>query len=141
MTSSDEIEFYLRANSHFMGCFGINNLPKRLKFPCSLIINTDPTTEPGDHWLGLYLTKNKCFYFDSFGLGIMDQSIVTFLKQHYNKVTVNNECIQHHNSDKCGLFCVAFIKKVKSTNSYKKFISNFDSVHLLNNDKIVLSFL
>lgn len=142
MTSSSEIEAYFAKNTAFMGCYSIDNLPLRVKqFPTSLIINTDPTTEPGDHWVAVYMTKTKCFYFDSFGLGIIDKSIIDFLKQFYKKVTINDECIQHYNSDKCGLYCIAFINKVKSKNTYNQFISNFNFVHLLDNDKIVLSLL
>ena len=142
MTSSTEIEDYLKRNTQFMGCFGTNNLPRTIpQFPCSLIINTDPTTKPGDHWLGLVLTKKKSFYFDSFGLGILNIHIINFLKRYYKKVTINNECIQHIDSDKCGLYCIAFIKNVSSKISYENFISNFNFVHLRNNDKIVLSLL
>ena len=141
MTSSTEIEDYLKNNSKFIGCFGRNNLPKIVPLPCSLIINTDPTTKPGDHWLGLVLTKKKCFYFDSFGLGIMDKNIIDFLKKYYDKVTINNECIQHYDSDKCGLYCIAFVNNVNSKSSYERFISNFNLVHLLKNDNIVLSLM
>jgi len=142
MTSSDAIESYMKNNSQFIGCFGTNNLPKSIKkFPISLIINTNPTTEQGDHWLGLVLSKSKCFYFDSFGVGVMDPDIINFLKKYYKKVTINNECIQHHDSDKCGLYCVAFINNVYSKSSYERFIANFNFVHLLKNDNIVLSLL
>ena len=142
MTSSSEIEAYFVNNTQFLGCFSIDNLPLRVKqFPSSLIINTDPTTKPGDHWLAIHMTKTKCFYFDSFGLGIIDQNIIDFLKQYYKRVTISNVCIQHYDSDKCGLYCTAFIKNVKSKNTYKQFISNFNFVNLLNNDKIVLSLL
>ena len=142
MTSSTQIEKYLKNHSEFLGCFGTNNLPKALpQFPCSLIVNTDPTTKPGDHWLGLVLTKNKCFFFDSFGLGIMDLNIKIFLKQYYKKVSINNHCIQHLNSDKCGLYCIAFIKHVNSTMTYEKFISKFNLYNLLGNDNVVLSLL
>ena len=142
MASSYEIEYFFKDNPHFIGCFASDNLPKnKLKLPCSLIINTDPQTKKGDHWLGVKLTQNKGYYFDSFGLGIVNQNIINFFKQYYTKVTVNNECIQHHSSEKCGLYCIAFINNVNSRISYEQFISQFDLVHLMNNDKIVLSLL
>ena len=142
MTSSTDIEAYLKNSNHFRGCFAVNNLPSMPStFPSSLIVNTDPLSKPGDHWVGLVLTKRKCYYFDSFGLGVMDMDIIKFLKQAYKKVTINNECIQHITSDKCGLYCIAFVNKVTSKMSYKNFISKFDLVQLINNDKIVVSLM
>ena len=67
----------------------------------------------------------------------MEETIVSYLKQKYQKVTVNNECIQHFTSASCGLFCIAFIKNVKSKLSFEKFISKFNLFNLQKNDNIV----
>ena len=142
MTSSIEIESYLKDQKGFLGCFASNDLPSFPKhLPASLIINTHKKNQPGEHWLALVLTKHKCFYFDSFGVPIMDEIIVSYLRQKYQKVTVNNECIQHFTSASCGLFCIAFIKNVKSKLSFEKFISKFSLYNLQKNDNIVLKLM
>ena len=33
----------------------------------SLILNMDDSDGQGTHWVSLYITGNKCYYFDSFG--------------------------------------------------------------------------
>ena len=138
MTSSIEIENYLKDQKGFLGCFASDNLPTFPKsLPASLIINTHKKSQPGEHWLALVLTKRKCFYFDSFGAPILEEKIVIYLQQKYKKVTVNNECIQHFTSASCGLFCIAFIKNVKSKLSFEKFISKFNLFNLQKNDNIV----
>ena len=140
MTSSIEIENYLKDQKGFLGCFASDDLPSfPKKLPASLIINTHKKNQPGEHWLAIVLTKNKCFYFDSFGVPIMEETIVSYLQQKYQKVTINNECIQHFNSTSCGLFCVAFIKHVKSKPSFETFISKFNLFDLLQNDNIILN--
>ena len=142
MTSSIKIENYLKDQKGFLGCFACNDLPPfPKKFPVSMIINTDKKNQAGEHWLGLILTKSKCLYFDSFGVGITEESIVSYLQQNYEKVTINNECIQHLYSESCGLFCIAFIKNVKSKTSFETFISKFNLLDLLKNDNIVLNLI
>ena len=142
MTSSTEIEKYLKDQKGFLGCFASDDLPPIPKIlPASMIINTHRKNQPGEHWLALVLTKHKCFYFDSFGAPILEETIVKYLQQKYRKVTVNNECIQHFTSASCGLFCIAFIKNVKSKLSFEKFISKFSLFNLQKNDNIVLNFL
>ena len=142
MTSSIDIENYLKDQRGFLGCFACNDLPPfPKKFPVSMIINTHRKNQPGEHWLAIVLTKQKCFYFDSFGVPIMEKIIISYLQQKYKKVTINNECIQHYYSESCGLFCIAFIKHVKSKLGFEEFISKFNLLYLLKNDNIVLKLI
>ena len=132
-----EIENILIYNKNFLGCYAsdrLHTLPKTL--PKSLIINTANSDSDGEHWVALVLQKERCFYFDSFGLPIMNKNILHFL-QKYKKVMYSDICIQDINSVKCGKFCIGFIKYVNSKKSYNDFISKFDFVKLYKNDEIV----
>ncbi len=57
-------------NTYFLGVLSCDYLPKTpLKnLPAMLIFNTDPSTEPGQHWVAVYINNDgvSCF-FDSFG--------------------------------------------------------------------------
>ena len=131
MTSSIDIENYLKDQRGFLGCFACNDLPPfPKKFPVSMIINTHRKNQPGEHWLALVLTKSKCLYFDSFGVGITEETIVSYLQQKYEKVTINNECIQHLYSESCGLFCIAFIKMLKVNQVLKNLFQKFSLFNL-----------
>ena len=135
---STEIEDILRTTKNFLGCYPLDELPyfpRRL--PASLIVNTDTSIGNGDHWLALVLEKDKCFYFDSFGLPIVEDYILKFIEQHYNVVTYSDVCIQHIQSDKCGKFCILFVKHVNSKTTYNKFLSHFNHKNLKENDVIV----
>ena len=137
MTSSIYIESYLVEDDQFLGCFPKDKLPPfPSQFPKSLIVNTDEASKPGEHWVALVLTHKKCFYFDSFGLPIVDFRILRFLKG-YEKVSYSNTCIQDVKSNKCGQFCIAFLQNVKSKKSYMEFVNKFDVFNLKLNDDIV----
>lgn len=135
------IEKWMRGDRRFLGCFPRDMLPPfPSQFPKTMIINTHDSYKPGEHWLGLVLLKNRCFYFDSFGVGIIDPYILSYLGK-YKKVIYSNICIQHNKSVKCGQFCTAFIKSVNSKQSYQNFISSFNHVDLLSNDVIVKDYI
>ena len=134
---SNEIESLLEDNKNFMGCYASDQLPTvPLTFPKSLIINTATFETGGEHWVAIILHKNKCFYFDSFGLPIINENILQFLS-NYKKVTYSDVCIQNTFSNYCGKFCIAFIRYVHSKHSYNQFIDQFDFVKLYKNDLIV----
>ena len=62
--SKDEL-----ARKNFCGVLPIDHLPiKNLTHDCSFIINTDPSTERGQHWVAIFAPLNGDIeYFDSYG--------------------------------------------------------------------------
>ena len=138
-----EIESVLSNHKNFMGFFPINDLPQpptpnSKSFYKSFIINTSPSTEEGEHWVTLVIKNKNCYYFDSFGLPIISFKLFQFLN-NFRKVSYSDVSLQHHSSTLCGKFCIAFIKYVRSRNSYLKFLSMFDFVNLLHNDVLIES--
>ncbi len=64
-----QINTFLSKYSCFLGTFSRDFLPRKYirKRPCALIVNTDESTKPFEHWISLFLIKsNKAKYFDSF---------------------------------------------------------------------------
>ena len=81
-------------------------------------------------------TKEKMLLFRFIWTTIIDANIIHFLHK-YKKVMYSDICIQDSNSEKCGKFCIAFIKYIQSRNSYNDFIAKFDFLKLYKNDEIV----
>ncbi len=57
-------------NTYFLGVLLCDYLPKTLlkNLPAMLIFNTNPSTEPGQHWAAIYINNDGVsFFFDSFG--------------------------------------------------------------------------
>jgi hypothetical protein len=81
LMSASNIEYVLKNRNDFLGCFPFDRLPPfPTKFPKSIIIITDKSSQPGKHGLALVLTEKKCYYFDSFGLPIIEENIVKLSK-------------------------------------------------------------
>ena len=134
-----QIDNYSTKIESYLGTFPLDRLPDLPnKFPKSIIINTDQSNKPGDHWIAIVLTEKHAYYFDSFGLGIVDQQIRQFLLPRYSSIIFNSLCIQHILSDKCGYYCIYFVQNVHNYKSYYKFLSHFMIDNLKQNDCIVM---
>ena len=161
--NNHQIEYYLENDPKFLGCFPHDSLgdlrvapnsssssilgghqtgvltrlsPRKTK---SIIINTD--SGRGEHWVAMVLTGGKCFYFDSFGLPIINTNILNYVNtKKYKTVTYSNQCIQDYLSTSCGLFCIAFVMYVKNRKDYLSFLSIFKE-DLRCNDSVVKNLL
>jgi len=137
---STEIENVLSNQKNFMGCYPEDDLPtlptKSKSYSRSLIINTKPSNEEGEHWIAIVIHNENCLYFDSFGLPILSIKLIKFL-HNFHVASYSDVCIQNVTSNLCGKFCIAFVKYVKCKKSYEKFLAMFDYLNLNRNDKIV----
>lgn len=120
--------------SEFIGVFPRDEIPIIKKFPSSLIVNTDVSSQPGRHWVAIRCTEKTCEYFDSFGL----PPLYSEFSKLYNsrKLVWSSRCIQHPTSKTCGEFCIAFVKSRNSGIKYSTFIKKFNN-DLKVNDKLV----
>ena len=110
--------------------------PLSLSLPKTLIINVESRKGNIGHWVCLLMTRSEVLFFDSMGEQLHDVNIIKFLVPHYKCIFFNPSKIQHNSSVKCGLFCVAFTKFVKSKSDFKKFIRMFSKTDLKKNDYI-----
>ena len=135
---SSEIIRNLKKDKSFLGCFPFDKLPELPeKLPAKLIINTGASSTAGEHWVALLMKPKSCFYFDSFGVPIMNIEIKKFLQKKYKKVTYSEVCIQSFNSNKCGEFCISFLKMVKDRKTYISFLKQFCNIDLSFNDNLI----
>ena len=89
---------------NFRGVFAADEVPL-LNSDCSLIVNTDPSFLPGEHWIAIHVDKGQTKVFDSFGF---PPPLFITEKSAFN-VSFNPNLIQHPLSDSCGLFCIVFL--------------------------------
>jgi len=70
------------------------------------IVNTDPHTKSGTHWLGLYKYRNVYYVFDSFGRDVRK------LSKFFKKKTWQNfefHRIESFRSENCGVLSLTFL--------------------------------
>jgi len=51
----------------FIGVFAVDRVPKVNMNEAYAIVNTDPQSKKGEHWVGLYKKGTKIYIYDSFG--------------------------------------------------------------------------
>ena len=105
----------------YLGSFPADIRPRYLSTNTFCIINTDPSTQPGSHWI-LHAKKNgKLFYGDSMGEVLEFYGIKT--KSNFRSLV--QEKLQ--DSELCGLYAICFAHVLFSKVSSK----NLNDFHIL----------
>jgi hypothetical protein len=107
--------------------------------PAAVIINTDPSSLPGRHWLGLYLFKQLNFvnaiYFDSYNKSLDYYNI----RLPFRIVESSNRSLQSDKSSLCGIWSLAFLYNICRNRNLRKFENKFS--HRLDlNDELIRKF-
>ena len=105
-----EIAKYLRADKFtsqfFNGVLAYDLLPVG-KAPLGLyVVNTDLSTNPGKHWVCVFLDNVVCEYFDS--LGEPPIEVEKFIKAQGKEYAYSKKRIQSTDSNVCGDYCILF---------------------------------
>jgi len=93
---------------------------KLSKFPAAIAFNSKPLPHKGEHWLGLYYTSSKTYYFiDSFGNVPKKYG----LKIH-PKARIKTP-IQQYGSSTCGKYVLLFLTLLARGEKFKKILHRF----------------
>lgn len=127
----------------FLGIFASDQLPEKITSkPCALIVNTDPSDQPGQHWVAIYVSKEGSLeYFDSFGFYPFIDSFKTFINNNCSDGSFNAKRLQSETSMVCGLYCIYFLVHRARNISLKQILSKFDAKDYCSNDTIVCQFV
>ena len=94
----------------FMGVFPSDQLPAEISLPTTLVVNTDPADQPGQHWVAMYMgADGTTDYFDSYGMSPSVPSIKDFLHDRSTYVNINPKQVQGYLSSVCGHYCIYFL--------------------------------
>jgi len=112
----------------FLGVFPSDLLPHSITQPGTIIVNCDPHTERGSHWLAINFQPKSFsgFYFDSYGLHPYIPSIRCLLKRTCSVWDYNTTQLQGLTSSVCGQYSCLFALYLNRGYSPKQFISLFD---------------
>jgi len=141
--NTEQINYLLSDYKCFIGTYPRDLLPKQIcTKPCAVIINTDDSSKPGQHWVALYLNKGKAEYFDSLAVTPIHSDIIKFLiRNKIKKLVYNSNQLQSILSDMCGAYCVLFVKFICSNLNFCDVINYFSNNKLNNDVKAFLSLL
>jgi len=126
--NASQIASALENTKLFRGVYSRDNLPKRFKKPAAFIVNTDSQKEPGEHWVVIFVNKNNVEYFDPLGFPPIGKHFFEFVRCHTKRAFLYNcKTIQNPASNKCGNYCIAFVKHKSCRRSLQSFIDKFTS--------------
>ena len=113
----------------------VDQLPMKINFPCGFIINTDPITRKGSHWVAVFFySASKCEFFDSMGQNpkFYNAYFENFIYKFCTNFTYNHKPIQMRYSNICGIYCIMFLMYCCKAKRMNIFIEQFGSNRSLN---------
>ena len=105
--NSDVIDRVLRKNcAIYRGVFACNELPEVSTRPSVIVVNTDPASRPGRHWICInFDVDGHGEVFDSFGLR-PQRVFERYMDKHCIAWTFNKKRMQSVISRFCGHYCI-----------------------------------
>ena len=79
--------------------------------PGGYIVNLADSTDPGTHWVAVFLHGKCAYYMDSFGI-IPANEIIKFMVRYTDSKCIfyNTKQIQNINAGHCGQWCIIWLK-------------------------------
>ena len=143
---SDILDEILNKNkvttSVYRGCHPCDHIPI-FETPYAIIVNTDNSQEPGEHWVLLYVT-DIVEYFDSFGRNwnskLYPKEFIAYMKQFVNgrKTKYNPKIVESLLGNCCGEYCAFYL--YRRCQNVKNILSPFGA-NLKYNDLLVIEFV
>lgn len=126
------------ASRYFLGVFAADTLPRTVtSLPAFLIVNSDPISKPGTHWLAMSIDAcGKGQFFDSYGERPRVSLHKRFLSRVCKSWTYNHVDLQALDSLVCGHYCVMYILCKAHGYTLSDFVKCF-SPNCAQNDELV----
>jgi hypothetical protein len=124
-----QIQYTLKDVISFLGVYPSDLLPHSVVQAGSVIVNTDPHTEKGSHWLAIHFQPQSsfAFYFDSFGNPAFVPSIQDFIRRSCTVCHYNTELLQGPTSTQCGHYCSLFVLYMGKGYTPQQFVALFNA--------------
>ena len=127
----------------YRGALPSDGLPRRLEtdLPLAFIVNTDPTGQPGTHWLALWIEDQQCQVFDSFALPLQIypgvDPLIHWLDRHCKNITTNRQSVQAVTSQTCGYYALFYLMLKSEGGTLEQFLNHFKPNDYVFNDRLV----
>ena len=143
MKDTIQIERILEKDSYtkkiFKGVYPKDLLPT-VEYPGSYVLNTDPSSSPGEHWVGVHFTDvGSAEHFDSYGLHPIVHGLTGFLDSYFSSWLYNSKALQSLIFQVCGHYTIYYIFRSGGC-SRPEILSRFSSIFALN-DRTVQHFV
>jgi hypothetical protein len=118
MSSSVQINYGGKRllGSKWIGVYPLDKIPPILQNVIGgMIVNSQTSTLPGEHWIAVYFTNLEIRVFDPLGLLYPAFMVNTLLQMGNKKVTFNSKMYQNPLKSTCGQHCLLWLYFNKMT--------------------------
>lgn len=124
----------------FAGVFACDKLPREVTYPSALVMNTEPHTLPGEHWVAAFFAKDgQGEFFDSYGREPQGAMRALMNRCAWN-VKYNQKPVQGLLASTCGHYCTYYLlHRARGMNMHD--IVKVFGTDLQKNDRFVLDFV
>jgi len=92
------------------GVYPANKIPKPYGYPFAVIVNLDKHTEPGSHWVCIFMNRDgESEFFDSYGRKPDTNEIQSYMKKYATRLRCNEKQLQGPYSSACGQYCLYYM--------------------------------
>ena len=110
--------------------------------PRHLVYNTAASNSRGEHWVSIWLAKDKTIeIMDSLGRAPTDPRVVDFAWRHAIKIVYSGRELQHWSSNACGLYCLSHGLARARGESLSSWLDRFGEDTLANDRKVQCEFM
>lgn len=122
-----EISPYLMHN-----VFAANRIPLNVSRPFFAVVNLDPDSKPGSHWVAISIDSNGLGeYFDSYGRNASSYH-KSFLARNCHNWYYNSKILQNYFTTVCGEYCLVYLYFKFKGLSMKTFLNLFTEETMFN---------
>jgi len=124
-----QIQHALHDVNSFLGVYASDLLPLSIVQTGTIIVNTDPHTEPGLHWQAIYFQNphrtSNGYFFDSYGRDSFIPSIQDFIRRHCTVWQYSRMQLQGPTTTVCGEYCCLFALYMDRGYTRQQFVGLF----------------
>ena len=126
----EDVNLYARKLDipNYLGCFMIDELPSTPQINECGIVNLEPSSLEGSHWVCWHKNSNNRIYFDSFG-ETPPPEIIQYLKTkkefRESKLVIKQSfaTVQKDNSKECGSLCLFVIYNLSKGHKFESILN------------------
>ena len=119
-----QIDYVLKQHpsirTYYGGTYPSDALPRDIGLDKQcFVVNVDPSSQPGSHWVAFYFEGGKGEFFDSYGNepSFYSKRFTTFLQRNSVSWIYNRKRVQGTLSTVCGQYCIFY--NLKRCQDYK----------------------